>query len=61
LKQFLSGEVSHGISLHLLLEHGDFLGIDISQGSVATSLRRGGIFKYDFIANLLLRLTMKEF
>ena len=30
---FLSGEVVHGISLHLLLERGNFLNIDISQGS----------------------------
>jgi len=47
--------------LQLLLEHGDFLNIDISQGSVATCLRRGGIFKYDFIINLLLSLTVKNF
>jgi len=27
--------------------------IDISQGSVATCLKRGGIYKHEFIANLL--------
>jgi len=45
---FLSGEVLHDISLHLLLEHGDFLNTDISQGSVATWSKRGGIFKHDY-------------
>ena len=30
-----------------------FFDIDISQGSVATCLKRGGIFKYEFVANLL--------
>jgi len=38
-----------------------FLKIDISQGSVATCLRRGGILKYDLITNLLQSLTVKEF
>jgi len=40
------GEVLHGSLLQLLLEHCDFLNIDISQGSVATRLRCGGIFQY---------------
>jgi len=40
------GEVLHDSLLQLLLEHCDFLNIDISQGSVATRLRCGGIFKY---------------
>jgi len=35
--------------------------ISISQGSVATGLTCGGIFKYDYVANLLLSLTVKEF
>jgi len=47
--------------LHLLLEHCDFLNIDISQGSVATRLGCGRIFRYDFRANFLLSLTVKEF
>jgi len=34
-----------------------FLNIDISQGSVATRLRCGGMFKYDLVANL----PVKEF
>ena len=50
-----------GVAIHLLLEHGDFLNIDISQGSVATRLRRGGIFKRYIIANLLLSLKVKKF
>ena len=51
----------HGSLLQLLLEDGDFLNIDISQGSVATQLRCGRIFKYEFVANLPLSLTLKEF
>ena len=38
-----------------------FLNIDISQGSVAMQLRCGGIFKYEFVANLPLSLPVKEF
>ena len=38
-----------------------FLNTDVSHGSVATYLRCGGIFKYDFIANLPLSLLVKEF
>jgi len=38
-----------------------FSDIHISQGSVATYLRRGGIFKYVFIANLPVSLPVKEF
>ena len=45
----------------VLLEHGDFLNVDISQGSVAICLRCGGIFKYVFITNLLQSLTVKIF
>ena len=55
------GEVLHGSLLQLLLEHCDFLNIDISQGSVATRLRCGGIFKYDLVANLPVSLPVKEF
>jgi len=47
--------------LQLLLENGDFLNIDISLGSVATQLRRGGIFECEFGANLLLSLPVEEF
>jgi len=38
-----------------------FSDINVSQGSVATRLRCGGIFSYYFNANLSLSLTMKEF
>jgi len=34
--------------------------INISQGSVATGLRYGGIFKYDYVTSLLLSLIVKE-
>jgi len=37
-----------------------FSDTDISQGSVATYLRCGGIFKYEFVANLPLSLSAKE-
>jgi len=55
------GEVLHGSLLQLLLEHCDFLNIDISQGSVATRLRCGGIFKYELVANLPMSLPVKGF
>ena len=47
----------------LLLEHCNFLNIDIPQGNVATylGLRRGAVFKYEFVANLPLSLSAKEF
>ena len=38
----------HNSLLHLLLKNGDFLNIDISQGSVATRLGCGGVFCYRF-------------
>jgi len=34
---------------------------DISLGSVATRLGCDGVFVYDFIANFVLSLTVKEF
>ena len=37
------------------------LNIDISQGSVVTSLKCGGIFKYELVANLPVSLPVKEF
>jgi len=37
-----------------------FSDIHISQGSVATRLRRGGIFKYKFVANLLQSPSLKK-
>jgi len=38
-----------------------FFCIHISQGSVATCLKRGGIFKHDFVANLLPSRLVKNF
>jgi len=38
-----------------------FSDIHISQGSVATYLRCGGIFKYEFVANLQVSLPVKNF
>jgi len=55
------GEVLHGSLLQLLLEHGDFLNIDISQSSVVTRLRCGGIFKYELAANLPVSLPVEKF
>jgi len=37
-----------------------FCDIHISQGSVATCLKRGGIFKQEFVANLLQSLLVKK-
>jgi len=45
--------------LHLLLNNYDLLNIGISQGSVATRLGCGGVFKYDFVTDFLLTLTVK--
>ena len=55
------GEVLHRSLLQLLLQHCDFLNIDISQGSVAARLRCGGIFRYELVANLPVSQTVKEF
>ena len=53
--------VLHNSLLRLLLKNGDFLNTDISQGSVATCLGRGGVSVHDFVTNFLLSLTVKEF
>jgi len=37
------------------------LNTDISQGSVVTQLRCGGIVNEDFVVNSLVNLSMKEF
>ena len=42
------------------LEHGNFLSTDISQGSIVTQLRCGGIVNENFVANLLVNLPVKE-
>ena len=49
------------LAQQLLLKQCDFLIIDISQGSVATHLGCGGVFKCDFVTNFLLSLTVKIF
>ena len=54
------GEVLHGSLLQLLLKHCDFLNIDISQSSVATRLKCGGIFKYVLVANFPASLLVKK-
>jgi len=38
-----------------------FSDIHISQGNVATYLKRGGIFKYEFVENLLPSPPVKKF
>jgi len=38
-----------------------FSDIHISQGSVATCLKRGGIFEHEFVANLLASTLVKKF
>jgi len=43
------------------LEYGNFLNTDISQGSVVTQLTCGGIVNEDFVVNLLMNLSVKEF
>ena len=43
------------------LERGNFLSTDISQGSVVTQLRCGGIINEKSVANLLVNLSVKEF
>jgi len=56
----LSGWVLHGSLLHSGLEHGIFFNTDISQGSVATRFRYVGLVNDDFVANLLVNLSVKE-
>jgi len=47
--------------IHSSLEHCNLLNTDISQGSAVTQLRYGEIVKEDFIVNLLVNLSVKEF
>ena len=49
------------VCLNYFLSIAIFLNIDILQGSVATRLRCGGIFKYELVANLPVSLPVKEF
>jgi len=48
------------ITIHIS-DYCQFSDIHISQGSVATYVMCGGIFQYDFLVNLPLSLTLKEF
>jgi len=59
LAMVLSGWVLHGSSLHS--GSVQLLSRNISQGSVATRLRCGGMFNYCLARNLLLSLSVKEF
>jgi len=43
------------------LKCGNFLNSDISQGSVVTQLRCGGTINTEFVAHLLVNLSVKEF
>jgi len=61
LKQFFEWRSLKQHSAVLTLWAWRFSNIDISQGSVATRLRRGGIFKYCVTANFLLSPAVKEF
>jgi len=60
---FCSAVLSYDISLITIhiSDYRQFCVIHISQGSVATYVRCGGIFKYEFVANLPLSLAAKEF
>jgi len=51
----------HSSLLHLLLKNSDFSNTYISQGSLATRLGCGWVFKYDFVTNFLLSLKVKDF
>ena len=44
-----------------ILDSCQFSDIHISQVSVATHIRCGGIFKYEFVANLPVSLSVKNF
>jgi len=47
--------------LYLLVKNRNFLYRDISQGSLVTCVGCGGLFKYNFVTNFLLSITVKEF
>jgi len=52
-------KISFCISIYCY--YGDFLKIYISQGSVATQLRCGGVFSNQFITNFLQNVPVKKF
>jgi len=43
------------------VEYGNFLNTDISQSSVVTQLRCGGIVNEGFVEDLLVNLSVREF
>ena len=47
--------------IHSDLKHCNFLNTDISEGSVVTQVRFGGIVNEHFVANLLVNLSVEEF
>jgi len=49
------------IAIRRLFQNDAISDIHISQGSVATCLKRGGIFKHEFVANLLQGTLLKKF
>ena len=49
------------LTRYLFQTNASFFDINVSQGSVATRLKCGGIFHNDFIANLPLTLQLKVF
>ena len=57
LRALIKINQSHVNLLYSVLEYGNFLDSNISQSSVATLVRFGGIFNADFIANLLTSLV----
>ena len=52
--------VIHDLSLITIHISDSFFDFYISQGSVATCLRRGGIFKHEFVVNLLPSPSVKK-
>ena len=48
------------VCFNYFFERCNFLNKNISQGSVVTYLRCGGIFKYEFVANLSVSLSVKN-
>jgi len=49
----------HGSLLQSGLEHSNFSNVDISQGSVVTGLGCGGMVNNEFVASLLLNMSVK--
>jgi len=52
--------ILHGSPLHSALGHWEFLSTNISQVSLVTCLKCGGIFNHRSVRNLLLNLSVKK-